>query len=143
MEPSFNPALEAQAIGRIHRLGQKRNVEIVRLVVKNSFEERMVDFLETKYGLSSEKKPEAASDDDEKKDASDKKIIAVDDSKVSNGIAGNLNTDRAQLVTAEFDTLFGVEDRLPSDECASGEGEAILEGEADAKADEIASSGFV
>jgi SNF2 family DNA or RNA helicase len=42
MEPSFNPALEAQAIGRIHRLGQKRPVEIVRLVVKNSVEERMV-----------------------------------------------------------------------------------------------------
>ena len=27
---SFNPAIEAQAIGRVHRLGQKRNVEIVR-----------------------------------------------------------------------------------------------------------------
>ena len=142
MEPSFNPALEAQAIGRIHRLGQKRNVEIVRLVVKNSFEERMVDFIEKKYGLSSEKKPEAASDDEEKKDATDKKIVDVDDSRVGNGIAGNLNTDRAQLVTAEFDALFGVEGLLPTDECASGEGNAI-DGEAGTKADEIASSGFV
>jgi len=105
MEPSFNPALEAQAIGRIHRLGQKRPVEIVRLVVKNSVEERMVDFLEQKYGKYSEKSSEVVS----KNDASDKKIIAADDSKNYARIAGNLKSDKAQLVTAEFDTLFGVE----------------------------------
>jgi hypothetical protein len=38
MEPSFNPALEAQAIGRCHRLGQKRPVETIRLIAKGSFE---------------------------------------------------------------------------------------------------------
>jgi len=108
MEPSFNPALEAQAIGRIHRLGQKRPVEIVRLVMKNSLEERMADFLEQKYGKYSEKRPKVVSEND----SSDQKIIAVDNSKHSNGIAGNLKIDRAQLVTAEFDLLFGVKDRL-------------------------------
>ena len=30
MEPALNPALEAQAIGRVHRLGQNKAVEIVR-----------------------------------------------------------------------------------------------------------------
>ena len=50
MEPSFNPALEAQAIGRVHRLGQKRPVEIVRFIVNDSIESRMVSFLEKKYG---------------------------------------------------------------------------------------------
>jgi hypothetical protein len=112
MEPSFNPALEAQAIGRIHRLGQKRPVEIVRLVVKNSVEENMVDLLEKKYGKSSKNTPEVASGNDQKIDASDKKIVATDDSKNCNGIAGNLTTDKAQLVAEEFDTLFGVKDRL-------------------------------
>eukprot|EP00531_Pseudo-nitzschia_arenysensis_P016699 CAMPEP_0116122050 /NCGR_PEP_ID=MMETSP0329-20121206/4012_1 /TAXON_ID=697910 /ORGANISM="Pseudo-nitzschia arenysensis, Strain B593" /LENGTH=1515 /DNA_ID=CAMNT_0003615881 /DNA_START=43 /DNA_END=4590 /DNA_ORIENTATION=+ len=89
MEPSFNPALEAQAIGRIHRLGQKRPVEIVRLIMKDSFEERMVNFLEQKYGKDSSTKNEA------------------DDKQ-----AGNLKADKVELVTEEFDILFGVKDRL-------------------------------
>jgi superfamily II DNA or RNA helicase len=113
MEPSFNPALEAQAIGRIHRLGQKRPVEIVRMVVKNSLEERMVNFLEKKYGKSPGKKAEAVSGNDEKNNESDKKSVDGEDSKnYCNTIAGNLNTDKVQLVTDEFDTLFGVMDRL-------------------------------
>jgi len=42
MEPSFNPAVEAQAsIERVHRLGQKRNVKIIRLVMKDSVEIRI------------------------------------------------------------------------------------------------------
>lgn len=121
MEPSFNPALEAQAIGRIHRLGQKRPVEIVRLVMKNSLEERMVDFLEKKYGKYSENTP----------DASDKKMIAADDSKHCNGIAGNLIADKAQLVAEEFDTLFGVKDRLLTYILAGGGGEAASKGLSD------------
>jgi len=41
VEPALNPALEAQAIGRVHRLGQKHEVEIVRLTVENSIETRI------------------------------------------------------------------------------------------------------
>ena len=106
MEPSFNPALEAQAIGRIHRLGQKRPVEILRLIVKDSFEERMVNFLEQKYGNDSSKKSEEASDDNQE-DSSDKKIGTQ---------AGNLISDKVKLVTEEFDILFGVKDRLAAEE---------------------------
>jgi SNF2 family DNA or RNA helicase len=36
MEPCFNPALEAQAIGRVYRLGQKRRVETIRLLMNDS-----------------------------------------------------------------------------------------------------------
>jgi superfamily II DNA or RNA helicase len=50
MEPCFNPALEAQAIGRVHRLGQKRSVEIIRLLMKDSIDSRMVEMLEKKHG---------------------------------------------------------------------------------------------
>ncbi len=103
MEPSFNPALEAQAIGRIHRLGQKRPVVIVRLIMKDSFEERMSNFLIQKYGS---KKSEGSSEDD-KEDSSDKKVSAQ---------AGNLISDRVKLVTEEFDILFGVKDRLAADD---------------------------
>jgi SNF2 family DNA or RNA helicase len=42
IEPALNAALEAQAIGRVHRLGQKRQVEIIRLIVKDSIETRIL-----------------------------------------------------------------------------------------------------
>ena len=34
MEPAFNPALEAQAIGRAHRMDQKRPVVVKKFYVK-------------------------------------------------------------------------------------------------------------
>lgn len=115
MEPSFNPALEAQAIGRVHRLGQKRPVEIVRFIVKNSFEERMVNFLEEKYGGHSGEKSKDTPGNGKKKDSS---AESKDDGIQCIDIAGNLKTDKAELVAAEFDTLFGVKDRLLADESA-------------------------
>ena len=53
MEPSFNPALEAQAIVRVHRLSQKRNVEVVRFIMKDSVEPRIQKMLKNKYADSS------------------------------------------------------------------------------------------
>jgi superfamily II DNA or RNA helicase len=38
MEPAFNPAAEAQAAGRIHRLGQTREVLVTKFVYRNSIE---------------------------------------------------------------------------------------------------------
>ncbi|GMH68636.1 hypothetical protein TrLO_g5881 [Triparma laevis f. longispina] len=49
MEPALNPALEAQAVGRVHRLGQTKPVEIIRFVVKKSIEERIVKIQTNKY----------------------------------------------------------------------------------------------
>ena len=54
MEPCLNPALELQAIGRVHRLGQKRKVEIVRIVMTNTIETRLMKVLKQKYGKSNE-----------------------------------------------------------------------------------------
>lgn len=39
MEPQWNPMSEEQALDRIHRLGQKREVTTVRYIIKDSFEE--------------------------------------------------------------------------------------------------------
>lgn len=73
----------------------------------------MVKFLKNKYGSDSEKKPEEAASG--KKDPKDQKV---------NSQAGNLMADKVKLVTEEFDTLFGVEDRLKEDEPDSaGEGD--------------------
>lgn len=52
MEPQYNPAAEAQAIDRVHRLGQKREVRTVRYIMKNSFEERMQEIQDRKIKLS-------------------------------------------------------------------------------------------
>ena len=41
MEPAFNPAAEAQAAGRIHRLGQKREVLVTRFIYRNSIEQNI------------------------------------------------------------------------------------------------------
>uniref|UniRef100_A0A383VNT4 RING-type domain-containing protein n=1 Tax=Tetradesmus obliquus TaxID=3088 RepID=A0A383VNT4_TETOB len=43
LEPCLNPAVEAEAIGRAHRMGQSRAVVVKRLYVKGSVEERTMD----------------------------------------------------------------------------------------------------
>ena len=52
MEPQFNPAAEAQAIDRIHRLGQKREVFTYRYIMEKSFEEKMLDLQRKKQNLA-------------------------------------------------------------------------------------------
>jgi SNF2 family DNA or RNA helicase len=53
MEPQYNPAAEAQAVDRVHRLGQKREVKTVRYIMKDSFEEKMLELQDKKKKLAS------------------------------------------------------------------------------------------
>ncbi|UKZ73984.1 hypothetical protein TrVFT333_001638 [Trichoderma virens FT-333] len=53
MEPQYNPAAEAQAVDRVHRLGQKRPVRTIRYIMRNSFEEKMLELQEKKKKLAS------------------------------------------------------------------------------------------
>ncbi|KAG5989524.1 hypothetical protein E4U52_005488 [Claviceps spartinae] len=53
MEPQYNPAAEAQAIDRVHRLGQKRTVRTVRYIMRDSFEEKMLQLQDKKVKLAS------------------------------------------------------------------------------------------
>ena len=85
LEPCFNPALEQQAIGRVWRLGQQRNVKIYRMIMKDSVEERMQKLLEEKYG---------------NKDVAEVPV-------------GSLKTDKASMVAKEFDLLFGLAEDTP------------------------------
>ncbi|KAI9789179.1 MAG: hypothetical protein M1816_006313 [Peltula sp. TS41687] len=52
MEPQFNPAAEAQAIDRIHRLGQTREVTTTRFIMAGSFEEKMLELQRKKQRLA-------------------------------------------------------------------------------------------
>jgi SNF2 family DNA or RNA helicase len=53
MSPTWNPCIEAQAIGRVVRLGQgcERNVVITRLVMSGTVEERCLEIQERKKAL--------------------------------------------------------------------------------------------
>ena len=52
MEPQFNPAAEAQAVDRVHRLGQTRPVTVKRFIMENSFEEKMLELQRRKKDLA-------------------------------------------------------------------------------------------
>ena len=52
MEPWWNPAVEEQAEDRAYRIGQSRNVTVIRLVSANTIEEKMLQLHEKKRMLS-------------------------------------------------------------------------------------------
>jgi SWI/SNF-related matrix-associated actin-dependent regulator of chromatin subfamily A3 len=52
IEPQWNPMLEEQALSRIHRLGQTKPVTMTRLIVKNTWEEKVITAQERKKFLA-------------------------------------------------------------------------------------------
>ena len=50
----WNPAVESQAIGRAHRMGQEQKVEVYRLVTQGTIEEKIQELQEQKKNLVSE-----------------------------------------------------------------------------------------
>ena len=51
LDPWWNPASEAQAVDRTHRIGQTRNVMVYRLVAKDTIEEKVMALKEKKAKL--------------------------------------------------------------------------------------------
>ena len=52
MDPWWSFAIEAQAIDRVHRMGQTRDVNVTRFVVKDSIEGRMLRVQERKMNIA-------------------------------------------------------------------------------------------
>ncbi len=52
MEPQYNPAAEAQAVDRVYRLGQTREVFTIRFIMQDSFEEKMLALQRKKQNLA-------------------------------------------------------------------------------------------
>jgi superfamily II DNA or RNA helicase len=51
LDPWWNPATEAQAVDRTHRIGQTRNVMVYRLIAKDTIEEKVMALKERKAEL--------------------------------------------------------------------------------------------
>lgn len=51
MDPWWNPAVEAQAIDRAHRIGQKNKLTVFRPIIKGSVEEKVLKLQESKKEL--------------------------------------------------------------------------------------------
>jgi len=80
LEPPFNPALYRQAINRAYRLGQRREVHVHTLIMRDSIEERI-------WNINKEK--------------------VAGEGEGSKGIAGNINNDkRCKLKPYEIEKLF-------------------------------------
>jgi SNF2 family DNA or RNA helicase len=52
LDPWWNPAVEAQAIDRTHRIGQTNPVFAYRLIVKDTVEEKVLELQKTKRELA-------------------------------------------------------------------------------------------
>ncbi|TLS30086.1 hypothetical protein PpBr36_02651 [Pyricularia pennisetigena] len=52
MEPHWNPTLEDQALARIHRIGQTREVTTIRFFIRDSFEEEVIKLQAKKRQLA-------------------------------------------------------------------------------------------
>lgn len=50
-EPQFKPSIENQAISRVYRMGQARNVEVHRLLMENCIDERLMDIINSKQRI--------------------------------------------------------------------------------------------
>jgi len=165
MEPALNPALEAQAIGRVHRLGQKHKVEVLRLIMTESVETRMLKLSAKKYGTtfesdSDEDSGNSSGDDGKKDDGNDADDEdADDDRKVAASPAtssaqkkkkaktphkdapgevatGALRQDKAQMAADEFDLLFGIGDAGDAPPAAAAAAAAPAAANADADLDD-------
>ncbi|KAG6421617.1 hypothetical protein SASPL_118174 [Salvia splendens] len=52
LEPWWNPAIEEQAMDRVHRIGQKNDVKVVRLIAQDTIDERILQLQEKKRMLA-------------------------------------------------------------------------------------------
>ena len=52
LDPWWNPAVEAQAIDRAHRIGQSQHVFAYRLIARDTVEEKVLELQKTKRDLA-------------------------------------------------------------------------------------------
>jgi SNF2 family DNA or RNA helicase len=104
VEPALNPALTEQAIGRSWRMGQRNEVCVKHLIVKNSVESNIVKLLKARAAQAPEGEDEAAR---ERAEASTSNMTKGE-------VAGHLKADRQRLRAGELDLLFSLDGKSAS-----------------------------
>ena len=51
-DPWWNPAVEEQATDRVYRIGQEKNVSVIKLITKGTIEEKIYKLQERKKDLA-------------------------------------------------------------------------------------------
>ena len=51
-DPWWNPSVEDQAVDRAHRIGQEKNVSVIKLTIKGTVEERILSMQEKKREIA-------------------------------------------------------------------------------------------
>eukprot|EP00890_Picochlorum_soloecismus_P000953 jgi/Picsp_1/1859/NSC_05326-R1_snf2 histone linker phd ring len=90
LEPSIDPAIEQQAISRVHRIGQQRPVRIMRLMTRSTIEEQILNLQQRRQNLFAEKGNEPGGDHSDD-------LIDEEDTLLGNG-----DVDEATTVAATY-----------------------------------------
>jgi len=125
LDPWWNPAIEDQAIDRVHRIGQDKPVTVVRFVIKNSVEERIVmlqkskstvaknaldgsthDENENEEGFVNEERDEDDPVEDDEDDYTAVDLDADDDSGFNDGGFGMTKKDAKVVRVKDLEKLF-------------------------------------
>ena len=103
LEPCWNPALEEQAIGRVHRLGQTKATVVKRLIVRDSVEERIIATVRSRVAGGGAAVDGTPCDGDYNKMA--EQLRKFEATRVPT-LAGGMRSDKAALRFEELKALF-------------------------------------
>ena len=94
-DSSFNPQEDIQAENRAHRVGQTREVEVIRLVTRGTIEENIHQLGETKLALDDRVAGQGTEDTDSN-EAQNKKVEAVGEKMVAEMILAHVKENKHQ-----------------------------------------------
>jgi len=99
-EPQVKPTTEAQAIARAHRMGQVRTVQVHRLLIQDSVDQRMLEILDSKARLFDEyaRRSEVADTSPEAVDISEvsltREVVAKEQERLALKMMGEMALSR-------------------------------------------------
>ena len=99
LEPALDAALEAQAVGRIHRIGQRRETTIIRVKMKDTIEDAVMRIADERsqrgMALATHLDPNTDTTSDARAEASNRTTIAEHSAASSSGTTAAANRGEA------------------------------------------------
>lgn len=111
-DQDFNPHNDKQAQDRAYRIGQKRDVEVIKLITRNTIEEDMLTLAQTKLALD-----DAVAGDTEERD-----------SKEESAPAKEMKTSLMNVLRQKFETKSDENDAV-EDASSSTSGDVAMDTE--------------